>query len=163
PRGRGEEGGRRGQVLRRRHERGKAAEVRVMGSVRGLVPRQCRTLLSALPQRVLTFSFISAGAARCAPAVMAALASSRRCAPRPGCAHRHYELAESPLSRRIPVGYFREVEATKVVARRGHAMKRMHVHVSVDDISRAVGFYSALFDTKPAVLKDDYAKWMLDD
>src|ERR1700704_5685348 len=42
-------------------------------------------------------------------------------------------------------------------------MKRMHVHVSVDDITRAVGFYSALFATKPAVVKDDYAKWMLDD
>jgi predicted lactoylglutathione lyase len=42
-------------------------------------------------------------------------------------------------------------------------MKRMHVHVSVDDISKAVGFYSALFAAKPAVVKDDYAKWMLDD
>jgi catechol 2,3-dioxygenase-like lactoylglutathione lyase family enzyme len=42
-------------------------------------------------------------------------------------------------------------------------MKRMHVHVSVEDISKAVGFYSALFAAKPAVVKDDYAKWMLDD
>jgi predicted enzyme related to lactoylglutathione lyase len=42
-------------------------------------------------------------------------------------------------------------------------MKRMHVHVSVKDIGSAVGFYSALFDTKPSVVKDDYAKWMLDD
>jgi predicted enzyme related to lactoylglutathione lyase len=42
-------------------------------------------------------------------------------------------------------------------------MKRMHVHVSVEDIGNAVGFYSALFATKPAVVKDDYAKWMLDD
>ena len=42
-------------------------------------------------------------------------------------------------------------------------MKRMHVHVSVEDISKAVGFYSALFATRPAVVKDDYAKWMLDD
>ena len=42
-------------------------------------------------------------------------------------------------------------------------MKRMHVHVSVEDISTAVGFYSALFATEPAVVKDDYAKWMLDD
>jgi predicted enzyme related to lactoylglutathione lyase len=42
-------------------------------------------------------------------------------------------------------------------------MKRMHVHVSVDDIAKAVGFYSALFAAKPAVVKDDYAKWMLDD
>ena len=42
-------------------------------------------------------------------------------------------------------------------------MKRMHVHVSVDNIDNAVGFYSALFATKPAVVKHDYAKWMLDD
>lgn len=42
-------------------------------------------------------------------------------------------------------------------------MKRMHVHVSVADIGHAVTFYSALFASKPAVLKDDYAKWMLDE
>ena len=42
-------------------------------------------------------------------------------------------------------------------------MKRMHVHVSVEDITKAVGFYSALFAAKPAVVKGDYAKWMLDD
>jgi predicted enzyme related to lactoylglutathione lyase len=42
-------------------------------------------------------------------------------------------------------------------------MKRMHVHVSVDDLERSIGFYSALFATRPAVVKPDYAKWMLDD
>ena len=42
-------------------------------------------------------------------------------------------------------------------------MKRMHVHVSVANIENAVGFYSALFAAKPTVVKDDYAKWMLDD
>jgi len=42
-------------------------------------------------------------------------------------------------------------------------MKRMHVHVAVDDLSRSIGFYSALFDAQPAVVKPDYAKWMLDD
>ena len=42
-------------------------------------------------------------------------------------------------------------------------MKRMHVHVSVESIAGAIGFYSALFAAKPAVVKDDYAKWMLDD
>ncbi len=39
----------------------------------------------------------------------------------------------------------------------------MHVHVSVADIDTAIGFYSALFAAKPAVVKDDYAKWMLED
>ncbi|KJC57621.1 glyoxalase [Bradyrhizobium sp. LTSPM299] len=42
-------------------------------------------------------------------------------------------------------------------------MKRMHVHVSVADLSRSIGFYSALFAAKPSVVKQDYAKWMLDD
>jgi hypothetical protein len=42
-------------------------------------------------------------------------------------------------------------------------MKRMHVHVSVDNIDNAVGFYSALFAANPSVVKSDYAKWMLDD
>jgi len=42
-------------------------------------------------------------------------------------------------------------------------MKRLHVHVAVDDLSQSIGFYSALFAAKPAVTKPDYAKWMLDD
>ncbi len=42
-------------------------------------------------------------------------------------------------------------------------MKRMHVHVSVADLQRSIGFYSALFAAEPAVVKPDYAKWMLDD
>jgi catechol 2,3-dioxygenase-like lactoylglutathione lyase family enzyme len=42
-------------------------------------------------------------------------------------------------------------------------MKRLHVHVSVNDIRESVRFYSALFAAEPVVLKDDYAKWMLED
>ena len=42
-------------------------------------------------------------------------------------------------------------------------MKRMHVHVSVESIDKAVAFYSALFAAQPSVVKPDYAKWMLDD
>jgi catechol 2,3-dioxygenase-like lactoylglutathione lyase family enzyme len=42
-------------------------------------------------------------------------------------------------------------------------MKRLHVHVAVDDLSTSVRFYSTLFAAAPSVLKDDYAKWMLDD
>jgi predicted enzyme related to lactoylglutathione lyase len=42
-------------------------------------------------------------------------------------------------------------------------MKRMHVHVGVEDLGRSISFYSALFATQPAVVKPDYAKWMLDD
>ena len=42
-------------------------------------------------------------------------------------------------------------------------MKRMHVHVAVRDLEQSIGFYSALFAAQPAVVKPDYAKWMLDD
>jgi catechol 2,3-dioxygenase-like lactoylglutathione lyase family enzyme len=42
-------------------------------------------------------------------------------------------------------------------------MKRFHVHIAVDDLEKNIRFYSALFQTEPSVLKDDYAKWMLDD
>src|SRR5882672_2232777 len=42
-------------------------------------------------------------------------------------------------------------------------MKRLHVHVSVADLSDSIRFYSTLFAAGPVVLKDDYAKWMLED
>jgi catechol 2,3-dioxygenase-like lactoylglutathione lyase family enzyme len=42
-------------------------------------------------------------------------------------------------------------------------MMRMHVHVSVADLSQSIGFYSALFNAEPIVIKADYAKWMLSD
>lgn len=42
-------------------------------------------------------------------------------------------------------------------------MKRFHVHVAVSDLEQSTRFYSAMFGMQPSVLKDDYAKWMLDD
>jgi catechol 2,3-dioxygenase-like lactoylglutathione lyase family enzyme len=42
-------------------------------------------------------------------------------------------------------------------------MKRFHVHVSVPDLDSSIRFYSTLFGTEPAVVKGDYAKWMLED
>jgi hypothetical protein len=42
-------------------------------------------------------------------------------------------------------------------------MKRLHVHMSVENIPQSVKFYSALFASEPTVIKPDYAKWMLDD
>ncbi len=42
-------------------------------------------------------------------------------------------------------------------------MNRFHVHVQVKDLESSVGFYSTLFGHEPAVLKADYAKWMLED
>jgi catechol 2,3-dioxygenase-like lactoylglutathione lyase family enzyme len=42
-------------------------------------------------------------------------------------------------------------------------MKRFHVHVAVDDLQENIRFYSSVFGAAPAVVKEDYAKWMLDD
>ncbi len=42
-------------------------------------------------------------------------------------------------------------------------MKRLHVHVGVEDLDQSIRFYSTLFAAEPTVRKDDYAKWMLDD
>ena len=42
-------------------------------------------------------------------------------------------------------------------------MKRMHIHVSVDDLAVATKFYADLFGAAPSVAKPDYAKWMLDE
>ena len=42
-------------------------------------------------------------------------------------------------------------------------MKRFHVHVGVESLDQSLAFYSGLFGRGPTVLKDDYAKWMLDD
>jgi catechol-2,3-dioxygenase len=42
-------------------------------------------------------------------------------------------------------------------------MKRLHVHVSVEDLTKSIQFYSTLFAAEPTVTKGDYAKWMLED
>jgi predicted enzyme related to lactoylglutathione lyase len=42
-------------------------------------------------------------------------------------------------------------------------MKRMHLHVSVPDLTQSIQFYATLFGSPPSVVKADYAKWMLED
>jgi catechol 2,3-dioxygenase-like lactoylglutathione lyase family enzyme len=42
-------------------------------------------------------------------------------------------------------------------------MKRFHLSIAVTDLQRSVNFYTTLFAAAPDVLKQDYAKWMLDD
>jgi catechol 2,3-dioxygenase-like lactoylglutathione lyase family enzyme len=42
-------------------------------------------------------------------------------------------------------------------------MKRLHVHVGVDDLDASIAFYSSLFGAAPTVTKADYAKWMIED
>lgn len=41
-------------------------------------------------------------------------------------------------------------------------MKRLHVHMNVSNLDESVKFYQALFASKPTVLKNDYAKWDLE-
>lgn len=42
-------------------------------------------------------------------------------------------------------------------------MKRLHIHVAVENLGESIRFYSALFGSEPTKQKPDYAKWMLDD
>ena len=42
-------------------------------------------------------------------------------------------------------------------------MSRMQLALNVDDLDEAVAFYSKLFDTKPAKLKEGYANFAIDE
>jgi hypothetical protein len=43
-------------------------------------------------------------------------------------------------------------------------MKRMHIHVAVENLSDSIRFYSAMFgNTEPTIRKSDYCKWELSD
>jgi catechol 2,3-dioxygenase-like lactoylglutathione lyase family enzyme len=42
-------------------------------------------------------------------------------------------------------------------------MKRIHIHIGVENLEESIRFYSAIFGTQPVKVKTDYAKWMLDD
>ena len=42
-------------------------------------------------------------------------------------------------------------------------MKRLHIHIGVENIEQALPFYTALFGAEPVKTKTDYAKWLLDD
>ena len=42
-------------------------------------------------------------------------------------------------------------------------MKRLHIHISVEDLGKSIQFYTALFGMAPTKLKEDYAQWLVDD
>ncbi|MCH2099037.1 MAG: glyoxalase/bleomycin resistance/dioxygenase family protein [Pseudomonadales bacterium] len=42
-------------------------------------------------------------------------------------------------------------------------MKRLRMHVGVDDLDASVRFYGALFETEAVRQEADYARWLLDD
>ena len=41
-------------------------------------------------------------------------------------------------------------------------MKRLHVHIAVENLEDSIRFYTELFAGQPTVKKPDYAKWMLE-
>jgi catechol 2,3-dioxygenase-like lactoylglutathione lyase family enzyme len=45
----------------------------------------------------------------------------------------------------------------------GTTMKRLHIHIGVENIDEATHFYTTLFGAEPVKTKPDYAKWLLDD
>ncbi len=42
-------------------------------------------------------------------------------------------------------------------------MKRLHIHLAVENLAQNIEFDSTLFTCQPTVQHEDYAKWMLDD
>ena len=42
-------------------------------------------------------------------------------------------------------------------------MKRLHIHIGVENLDESIRFYSTLFGAAPIKTKSDYAKWLLDD
>ena len=42
-------------------------------------------------------------------------------------------------------------------------MKRLHVHLRVDDLDQSIKFYTALFGCEPARREADYAKWLIEE
>ncbi len=42
-------------------------------------------------------------------------------------------------------------------------MKRLHIHISVEDLEQSCKFYTALFGIQPTKLKEDYAQWLVDE
>lgn len=42
-------------------------------------------------------------------------------------------------------------------------MKRLHIHISVEDLEKNTIFYTALFGIAPTKTKEDYVQWLVDD
>jgi len=42
-------------------------------------------------------------------------------------------------------------------------MKRLHIHISVEDLEKNRIFYEAIFGVAPTKVKEDYMQWLLDD
>ena len=42
-------------------------------------------------------------------------------------------------------------------------MRRLHIHISVEDLGKSRIFYEAIFGVAPTKIKEDYLQWLLDD
>jgi len=42
-------------------------------------------------------------------------------------------------------------------------MKRLHISLGVTEFEQSIDFYATLFGSRPSVVKDGYAKWLIDD
>ena len=41
--------------------------------------------------------------------------------------------------------------------------RKLHIHISVENIEQSIKFYATQFNAKPTKVKEDYAQWLIDD
>ena len=41
--------------------------------------------------------------------------------------------------------------------------RKLHIHISVENIQEGINFYNTQLQAKPTKIKDDYAQWLMDD
>jgi len=41
--------------------------------------------------------------------------------------------------------------------------RKLHIHISVDNMKESIAFYSVQLQAEPSKVKDDYAQWLVDD
>ncbi len=46
---------------------------------------------------------------------------------------------------------------------KSNTLKRLHIHISVNDLEKNRVFYTALFGMEPTKVKEDYIQWLVDD
>ena len=53
------------------------------------------------------------------------------------------------------------VVVTDCLLMRKNKMKRLHIHIAVNELLESTHFYSIIFNAPPSVEREDYAKWEL--
>jgi len=41
--------------------------------------------------------------------------------------------------------------------------RRLHIHISVEELEKSMAFYNTQFGAKPTKIKEDYVQWLVDD